>query len=163
MSLVCIDASVFLHVLIPGRSKADRANVEASAGLIDLLQDGMLGAVIPSIALAEVKWVLGRANRDLPRDELAMVWEQTEQMVLHSLRKNLRVVDIDTSLATQAAGYRLDYYSRSNGFSYNDGLYLAVAVANGAGCLVTTDTHLLKVKEVKALDPASLLRSMGRG
>ena len=159
MRLVCIDASVFLHVIIPGRSKTDRANVEASAGLIDLLQDGKLIAVTPSVALAEIRWVLGRANRDLSRDELAMVWEQTEQLVIHSLKRSLRVVDIDTDLATQAAGYRLDYYSRSNDFSYNDGLYLAVAVLEKADCLITTDTHLLKVKEVKALDPASFLRS----
>ncbi len=160
MRLICIDANVFLHVLIPGTSKADRASVEASAGLIDLLQDGKVEAVVPSIALAEIRWVLGRANRDLSREELRLVWEQTEQLILGSLRKSLRVVDIDTALATLAAEYRLDHYSQKNGFSYNDGLYLAVAVTNGVDCLVTTDTHLLRVKEVEALDPARFMRRM---
>jgi predicted nucleic acid-binding protein len=155
---ICIDANVFLHVLIPGRSKADRANVEASAGLIDLLQDEKIEAVVPSIALAEIRWVLGRANRDLSREELKLLWKQTEQLILDCLRKSLRVVDIDTSLATLAAEYRLDHYSQKNDFSYNDGLYLAVAVMNDVDCLVSTDTHLLKAKEIRVLDPAHFLR-----
>ena len=157
MRLVCIDAHVFLHVLIPGRSKADKVNAEASADLIDLLQDGKVEAVVPSIALAEIRWVLGRANRGLSREELKLVWEQTEQLIIGSLRKSLRVVGIDVRLATLAAEYRLDHYSQKNGFSYNDGLYLAVAVTNQVDGLVTTDTHLLRVEEVEALTPARFL------
>ncbi len=56
-------------------------------------QDGKIGAVIPSIALTEIRWVLDR-----------------------------------------------------------------VAVMNEVDCLVSTDTHLLKAKETRILDPVHFMR-----
>jgi predicted nucleic acid-binding protein len=67
---------------------------------------------------------------------------------------NLRVVAVTASLAIHAAELRRKYYSKKNVFSYNDGLYLATGLAEKAALIVTTDLHLLNVRELKTMPPS---------
>jgi predicted nucleic acid-binding protein len=70
---------------------------------------------------------------------------------------NLRVVAVTASLAIHAAELRRKYYSKKNVFSYNDGLYLAtgLALAEKAALIITTDPHLLNVRDLKTMAPST--------
>ncbi|MDO8886338.1 type II toxin-antitoxin system VapC family toxin [Candidatus Oleimmundimicrobium sp.] len=157
METFCIDASVFLHVLLSRHSKTSRENVEASEKVIDLLQEEKILAVAPAVVMAEIKWVIGRENKNFPSKQLKEKFGEIDALFFQFLRKNLEIVSIDVDLASEAAEYRLKYYSRQNDFSYNDALYLATALRKKAKYLITTDTHLLKVEEISALEPIGLL------
>ena len=67
---------------------------------------------------------------------------------------NLRVVAVTASLAIHAAELRRKYYSKKHVFSYNDGLYLATGLGEKAELIVTTDPHLLNVRELKTMPPS---------
>jgi predicted nucleic acid-binding protein len=49
---------------------------------------------------------------------------------------------------------RRKYYSKKHVFSYNDGLYLATGLGEKADLIVTTDPHLLNVRELKTMPPS---------
>ncbi len=67
---------------------------------------------------------------------------------------NLRILPITAALAIHAAELRRKYYSKKNAFSYNDGLYLATSLAENAELLITTDSHLLNVTDLKTMAPS---------
>lgn len=67
---------------------------------------------------------------------------------------NLHLVPVSAALAVRAAEIRRRYYTKKHAFSYNDGLYLATGVAEGAGLLISTDPHLLAADELKIVRPS---------
>ncbi|MBI2964439.1 MAG: PIN domain-containing protein [Deltaproteobacteria bacterium] len=142
--LACLDANVFLAVLIPEASKAVREEVVAAERVLRAVEEGRLRAVSTAIVFGEIRYVYLR--EDKPGFEIARAALEAEP--------NLRTVTITAPLAIHGAELRRKYYSKRNAFSYNDGLYLATALAENASLLITTDPHLLTIDEVRAISPS---------
>ncbi|PYV42479.1 MAG: hypothetical protein DMG09_02470 [Acidobacteria bacterium] len=122
--LACLDANVFLAVLIPAATTAAREEIT-----------GVFG---------EICYVYLREGK--PGFEIARAAIEAEP--------NLKAVAVTAPLAVHAAELRRKYYSKKNPFSYNDGLYLATGLAERANLLITSDPHLLGAGELKAIRPA---------
>jgi len=142
--LACLDANVFLAVLIPESTKAVREEVAGAERVLQAIETGRLRAVSTAILFGEIRYVYLR--EDKPGFEIARAAIETES--------NLRTVAVTALLAIRAAEFRKKYYSKRNTFSYNDGLYLATALAENAGMVITTDPHLLSVEEIRAISPS---------
>jgi predicted nucleic acid-binding protein len=142
--LACLDANVFLALLIPESTKALRAEIEGAERVLRAIENGRLRAVSPSILFGELRYVYLR--EDKPGFEVA----RTAIEAAH----NFNTVPVTVPLAIQAAELRRKYYSKRNAFSYNDGLYLAVGLAEQADLLVTTDPHLLGIQEMNTMLPS---------
>jgi predicted nucleic acid-binding protein len=142
--LACLDANIFLAVLLPHATKVSRDEIVASERVLKALEDGRLRAVSTAILFGEIRYAYLR--EDQPGFEIARAAIEAEP--------NLRVLAITASLAVHAAELRRKYYSKKNAFAYNDGLYLATGLAERADCLITTDPHLLGVSEMKAIPPS---------
>ncbi len=141
--LACLDANIFLAVLIPQTTKASHAEITGAERVLLALEEGRLRAVSPAILLGEIRYVFLR--EDKPGFEIALSAIESEP--------NLSILDITKSLAIQAAEFRKKYYSKRNTFSYNDGLYLATGLTQEVDLLITTDPHLLHVTELKSILP----------
>lgn len=142
--LVCLDANVFLAVLVPEATRAPKEEITGAARVLKAIEDGRLRGVSTAIVLGEIRYVYLR--EDKAGFEIARAAIESEI--------NLRVLDITAPLAIHAAELRRKYYSKKNAFSYNDGLYLATGLAERADLMITTDPHLLSVTELKALRPS---------
>ncbi|HEY7717007.1 MAG TPA: PIN domain-containing protein [Candidatus Binatia bacterium] len=142
--LVCLDANIFLAVLVPEATQAPKDEIAGAARVLRALEDGHLRAVSTAIVLGEIRYVYLR--EDKAGFEIARAAIESEN--------NIRVLDITAPLAIHAAELRRRYYSKKNAFSYNDGLYLATGLAEQADMLITTDPHLLSVIELKTLRPS---------
>ena len=142
--LACLDANVFLAVLIPEATKAPRDEVTGATRVLKALEEGRLRGISTSILLGEIRFVYLR--EDKTGFEIARAAIETES--------NLRLLSVSASLAIHAAELRRKYYSKKSAFSYNDGLYLATGLAERADLLITTDPHLLAVSELKTLRPS---------
>lgn len=149
-----IDSSVFLAVVVPGATKAMKDEVESSERIIELLHSGEFQCVTSSIVFAEIRWVLMREGKDS--------FNLVEATLRETLRGKLTIVDIGPEIASEAAYYRWNYYSRKNAFSYNDGLILATSIMTGCKGIISTDPHLLQVKEIRALSPSNFMRERKR-
>lgn len=142
--LACLDANVFLAVLIPEATKAPTVEITGAERVLKALETGRLQGVSTAILFGELRYVYLR--EDKPGFEIARAAIEAEAA--------LRVVTITVPLAIHAAELRRRYYSKQNTFSYNDGLYLATGLAERADFLITTDPHLLNVTELKAIPPS---------
>jgi predicted nucleic acid-binding protein len=142
--LACLDANVFLAVLIPEATRAPKEEIAGAERVLSAIEEGRLHAVSTAILLGEIRYVYLR--EDKPGFEISSAAIQAEA--------NLQIVTITVPLAIHAAELRRKYYSRKNAFSYNDGLYLATGLAERADLLITTDPHLLSITELKALSPS---------
>jgi predicted nucleic acid-binding protein len=142
--LACLDANIFLAVLIPEATRAPKDEVAGSARVLKSVEEGRLRGVSTAILLGEIRYVYLR--EDKAGFEIARAAIEAES--------NLRVLTITASLAIHAAELRRRYYSKRNAFSYNDGLYLATGLAELADFLITTDPHLLSVADLKTLRPS---------
>ena len=142
--LACLDANIFLAVLIPEATRAPRDEIAGAARVLKAVEDGRLRCVSTAILLGEVRYVYLR--EDKAGFEIARAAIEAES--------NLRVLSVTASLAIHAAELKRRYYSKKNTFSYNDGLYLATGLAEHADLLITTDPHLLAVAELKTLRPS---------
>lgn len=142
--LACLDANVFLAVLIPESSRVARDEIHGAERVLRAIEDGRLRGVCPSILFGEIRYVYLR--EDKAGFEIARAAIEASA--------NLRTIAVTAPLAIHAAELRRTYYSKKNTFSYNDGLYLATGVAEAAGVLITTDPHLLGVTELKTLSPS---------
>ena len=142
--LACLDANVFLAVLIPEATKAAKEEIVGATRVLRALEEGRLRAVSTAVLLGEIRYVYLREDRI--GFEIARAAIEAEP--------NLRLESVSTSLAIHAAELKRKYYSKKNSFSYNDGLYLATGLAERADLLITTDPHLLAVKELKPLRPS---------
>jgi len=144
LPLACLDANVFLAVLIPEATRAPKEEIAGAGRVLRAVEEGRLRAISTTILFGEIRYVYLR--EDKPGFELAYAAIEAAG--------NLRTVTITTPLAIHAAELRRKYYSKNNAFSYNDGLYLATGLAEQADLLITTDPHLLKVTEMKAMPPS---------
>lgn len=142
--LACLDANVFLAVLIPESTKAGREEVAGAERVLQAIETGCLRAVSTAILFGEIRYVYLREGK--PGFEIARAAIEAEP--------NLRTVAVTALLAIRAAEHRKNYYTKRNTFSYNDGLYLATALAENADSLITTDPHLLSVEEIRAISPS---------
>jgi hypothetical protein len=106
--------------------------------------DGRRSVFLDSIIDGELRYVYLRDDK--PGFEI--VWAAIES------EPNINTVPVNISLAVHAAELRRKYYSKQNAFSYNDGLYLAVGIAEQTDFLITTDPHLLGVREIETMLPS---------
>ena len=142
--LACIDANVFLALLIPEATKAAKAEILGAERVVRAIEDGNLHAVSTTIVFGEIRYVYLRENK--PGFEIARAAIEAAP--------NLRTQPVTPSLAIHAAELRRRYYSKRNAFSYNDGLYLATALAEHATFVISTDSHLLEVEGIRAISPS---------
>jgi len=142
--LACLDANVFLALLIPESTKAPREEIDGSGRVLQAIEKGHLRGIVPSILFGELRYVYLRDDK--PGFEIARAAIEAEP--------NINTVPVSVPLAIQAAELRRKYYSKQNAFSYNDGLYLAVGIAEQADLLITTDPHLLGVREIETMLPS---------
>jgi predicted nucleic acid-binding protein len=142
--LACLDANIFLAVLIPEVTKAPKDEIAGAGRVLKAVEEGRLQGVSTAILFGEIRYVYLRENK--PGFEIARAAIDAES--------NLRILAITAPLAIHAAELRRRYYSKKNAFSYNDGLYLATGMAERANLLITTDPHLLSVAELKAMSPS---------
>jgi predicted nucleic acid-binding protein len=142
--LACLDANIFLAVLIPEATKAPKEEIRGATRVLKALEEGHLHGVSTTILLGEIRYVYLRENRI--GFEIARAAIEAE--------RHLRLLVITVPLAVHAAELRQRYYSKRNTFSYNDGLYLATGLAEQADILVTTDPHLLSVTDMNAIPPS---------
>ena len=146
--LACLDANVFLAVLIPEATKAPKGEITGSQRVLREIEEGRLKGVCPSILFGELRYVYLR--EDKPGFEITFAAIKAEA--------NLRTIAITAPLAINAAELRKKYYSKKNAFSYNDGLYLSTGLSEKVELLITTDPHLLSVSELKAIPPSQFSR-----
>ena len=142
--LACLDANIFLAVLIPEATKALKEEIRGATRVLKALEEGHLHGVSTTILLGEIRYVYLRENK--VGFEIARAAIEAE--------KHLRLLGITVPLAVHAAELRRRYYSKRNAFSYNDGLYLATGLAEQAAILITTDPHLLTVTDMPAMPPS---------
>lgn len=142
--LVCLDANVFLALLIPEATRAPKAEIAGAERVLRAIEEGRLQGVSTTILFGELRYVYLR--EDKPGFEIARAALEAE--------KNLRTVAVTIPLAIHAAELRRRYYSKKNAFSYNDGLYLATGLSESVDLLITTDSHLLHISELQTIAPS---------
>jgi predicted nucleic acid-binding protein len=142
--LACLDANIFLAVLIPEATRAPKEEIAGAERVLKAVEEGHLQGVSTTILFGEIRYVYLR--EDKPGFELACAAIEAEA--------NLQTVAVTGPLAIRAAELRRRYYSKKNAFSYNDALYLATGLAEHADLLITTDPHLLSVTDLKAIPPS---------
>ncbi len=142
--LACLDANIFLAVLIPEATRAPKEEISGAERVLKAVEEGRLRGVSTTILFGEIRYVYLR--EDKPGFEISCAAIEAEA--------NLRLLAISVPLAIHAAELRKKYYSKKNTFSYNDGLYLATGIAEHADILITTDPHLLSVTDLKAIPPS---------
>lgn len=142
--LACLDANIFLAVLIPEATRASKEEISGAERVLKAVEEGRLRGVSTTILFGEIRYVYLR--EDKAGFEIACAAIEAEA--------NLRLLAITVPLAIHAAELRKKYYSKKNTFSYNDGLYLATGIAEHADILITTDPHLLSVTDLKAIPPS---------
>ena len=142
--LACLDANVFLAVLIPETTRVPREEIAGAERVLGALEEGQLRGISTTILFGEVRYVYLRENK--AGFEIACAAIEAEA--------NFQAVAITVPLAIHAAELRKKYYSKKNAFSYNDGLYLATGLAEHADLLITTDPHLLNTDDLKTILPS---------
>lgn len=143
--ILALDANVFLGLLLPEAQKMGDANVEGAVRTIHALRPGQVMAITTTMAMAEIRWTFVRQSQGS--------LEIAQRTLLQTLSDRLIFVPVNVNLASRAGALRAKYYTRRNDISYNDGLYLATALAHRAGVLITSDPHLLQVDEMPVVEP----------
>lgn len=142
--LACLDANIFLAVLIPEATKAPKDEIAGAERVLKAVEERRLRGISTAILFGEIRYAYLR--EDKPGFEIARAAIESEA--------NLRIMAVTVPLAIHAAELRRRYYSKRNAFSYNDGLYLATGLAEHADLLITTDPHLLAVRDLKTMPPS---------
>ena len=140
-TLACLDANIFLAVLIPEATRAPKDEIAGAGRVLNAVEKGRLRGVSTAILLGEIRYAYLREDKS--GFEIARAAIEAEA--------NLRVVTVSVSLAIHAAELRRRYYSKKNVFSYNDGLYLATGLAERVDLLITTNPHLLGTRDLKTM------------
>jgi len=151
-----IDANVFLCVLLPGATKADKENVDGSEALVKKISEGKIRAVTSSIVLSEIAWAFLREGKSVREMEGA------RYVLEDMLRENLEIVHVSNDISWQAGKLRRKYYTKENMISYQDAIYLATCLDKSVSQLFTTDPHLLITKEISVLEPKSFMTDLPR-
>jgi predicted nucleic acid-binding protein len=143
-TLACLDANIFLAVLIPEATRAPKEEIAGAGRVLSAVEKGRLRGISTAILLGEIRYAYLR--EDKPGFEIARAAIEAEE--------NLRILAVTAPLAIHAAELRRKYYSKKNAFSYNDGLYLSTGIAEHADLLITTDPHLLNARDLKTMPPS---------
>ncbi len=143
MEAVALDTNVFVNV-----KNEERPFFEHSKKLLDLIDDGKLKAIVPSLVIAEM--CVGYL---LHEDEEGM-----RAFVFHIAGSpHYRVVQVDLEVAVLGARIRAE-----TGARLPDALIAASAVVGGAEALVTHDEEMKKVsKFVRVLTAEEALALLG--
>jgi predicted nucleic acid-binding protein len=144
LPLACLDANIFLAVLIPEATKAAKDEIAGAEKVLKAVQEKRLRGLSTAILFGEIRYAYLR--EDKPGFEIARAAIEAEA--------GLHIVSVTVPLAIHAAELRRRYYSKKNAFSYNDGLYLATGIAEKVDLLITTDPHLLSARDLKAMPPS---------
>jgi predicted nucleic acid-binding protein len=144
LPLACLDANIFLAVLIPEATKAPKDEIAGAERVLKAVERKHLRGLSTAILFGEIRYAYLR--EDKPGFEIARAAIEAEA--------SLSIISVTVPLAIHAAELRRRYYSKKNAFSYNDGLYLATALTEHADLLVTTDPHLLAVRDLKTMAPS---------
>ena len=144
---VGLDANVFLCILLPEATKADKENIEGSEAIIEALTKKKIQSVTSSIALSELAWAFLREEK--PIKEM----EGGRYVLEEMLKESLEIIPVNNNIAWQAGKLRRKYYTKENMISYQDAIYLATCLNQTAKPLYTTDPHLLITEEIKVLEP----------
>jgi predicted nucleic acid-binding protein len=144
LPLACLDANIFLAVLIPEATKAPKNEIAGAERVLKAVQEKRLRGLSTAILFGEIRYAYLR--EDKPGFEIARAAIEAE-VALH-------IASVTVPLAIHAAELRRRYYSKKNAFSYNDGLYLATGLAEHVDLLITTDPHLLAVRDLRAMPPS---------
>jgi predicted nucleic acid-binding protein len=128
-NVLYIDANVFIYSTINTLELGSSARL-----LLQKIQRGEEQAVTSALTFDEVFWAVKRHS-------LALAFEACEAMLNFP---NLKIVAADRELALGAL--RL---IRECHLAPRDALHAATALAQKADCMVTTDSHFGKVKELK--------------
>lgn len=145
-ALYCLDSNIFLAVMLPEATKAPKEEIQGAASVLQALEAGRISAVTSVMALAEIRWVFSREERD--------GFDIAKATLEGGFEDRLTLLTVDADIAVASARFRSRYYSRTNPFSYNDGIFLATALRARAWALITTDRHLLSVSEIRAIRPS---------
>lgn len=156
--MICLDACIIGHVIAPENSRVGTAEIAASCGLVDKIITEQIQGCSPTIMISEAKWLIARYTKETVPTEILSRADEVEDLLPPTLGASFRFVDVDFAVAALASDFRLEYYSKKNPFSYNDGIYLATASITGCDALVTTDKHLLATQELKVLTPAQFIK-----
>lgn len=136
MGRIGIDANVFLRVLLPESTKADKENVSGSERILSSIGSRNTG-ITSSIALAEIAWAFLREGKE-------GVELETARHVIETMR-GLEIVSVGSSIAWEAGKLRRRYYAKESQLSYQDAVYLATCIKR-VEAFNTTDTHLLRIE-----------------
>lgn len=137
MGKIGIDANIFLCVLLSESTVADRENINASERILKSIGSENT-AITSSIVLAEIAWAFLREGKTGIELEAA-------KNVMETMR-GLEFINVDTEVAWDAGKLRRKHYSKKTQLSYQDAVYLATCVKEGAEVFYTTDAHLLEIK-----------------
>jgi len=132
-----VDANIFLSVLLSESTIADKENVNGSERILKSIGSKNT-AVTSSIVLAEVAWAFLREGK-------AGVELEAAKNVMEAMR-GLEFIKVDNEIAWDAGKLRRKHYSKKTQLSYQDAVYLATCVKEGAEVFYTTDSHLLDIK-----------------
>jgi predicted nucleic acid-binding protein len=104
--LACLDANVFLAVLIPESTRVPREEIAGAERVLGALEEGQLRGISTTILFGEIRYVYLRENK--AGFEIACAAIEAEA--------NFQAVAITVPLAIHAAELRRKYYSKKNSY-----------------------------------------------
>lgn len=136
MGKIGIDANIFLCILLPESTKADRENANGSERILRSINTENTG-ITSSIVFSEVVWAFLREGK-------AEIELEAVRHVIQNI-KGLKILQVDNDIAWKAGKLRRKYYSKEVQISYQDAIYLVTCMREGVEAFYTTDSHLLKI------------------
>jgi predicted nucleic acid-binding protein len=124
-----LDANVFIYATINTKELGEK-----SGTLLQKIQQGVEQAVTSALTFDEVFWAVKKHNVDL-------AFEACEAMLSFS---NLEIIPADREVAISALQIIREYH-----LAPRDAIHVATAIAEKADCIVSTDTHFDRIKELK--------------
>ncbi len=128
-NVLYLDANIFIYSAINTEELGKRARL-----LLERIQQGQETAVTSTLTFDEVFWAIKKYSVDL-------ALESCEAMLNFP---NLEIVSADRELALAAL-----QLIRECHLAPRDALHAATALAEKVDCLVSTDAHFGRVKELK--------------
>ncbi len=127
--MLYLDANIFIYAAINAQELGKKAR-----SILEKIQHGEEKAMTSVLTFDEVFWAVKKHNLDL-------AFEACEALLNFP---NLEIIPADRELALSAL--RLIKESQ---LAPRDALHASTAIAKKADCLITTDPHFAKVKELK--------------
>jgi predicted nucleic acid-binding protein len=132
--MIALDSWIWLEFFLAG------AKQERAQEILERVRE--YGAVVSTVALAEVRYRLAR-QFGLPRaDEFIYLMEQYP---------NLKILPLVRPAALLAAQIRLKHYSKRRPLSYADAAHIATAVLAGCDTLYSGDPDFKDLDEIRTV------------